>query len=172
MDLSCTHFPDFVNPTQGDLAYCTGGDDDAVFNGSLISRDKLPAYALREPLPTTDSCTVSSVVSPAWWLGDFATTKNTSTTGSLGSISLGIELQTGNEPTGYPAIIIHDGVQLAASGEPSWYPCDFAGIQPMAPSNCTFRYDVANKLLSLNTEWICNDLDVAHPYDRRPPLFA
>ena len=142
-----------------DVAYCTTGGQ--PLSGSVVAQQSLPPYALNDPVSTTDSCTVSSFVAPTWRISDFEVT---SVAGTTGTISMSLELQTNDILSDYPTTVVQSGIDLSAAGGSAWYPCIIApGDQATPPSSCSFRYNATSQLLSLNTEWICNDLDAAHP---------
>ncbi|KAK4220783.1 hypothetical protein QBC38DRAFT_513881 [Podospora fimiseda] len=160
LPITCEAFSDTTT-------FCTG--DPHTFTGRLVSSFPLPPYSLKDPLPTAESCTISSVVSPSWWFSDLVTT--TSGTGT-GSVKFGIELATGNSSfTGFPSVIARGGVPIkllmggAQALEPVWYPCVFESIGELnlTPTACAFKYDSAERVLRLSADWKCGDLDAAHP---------
>ncbi|KAK3989608.1 hypothetical protein QBC44DRAFT_342503 [Cladorrhinum sp. PSN332] len=150
--------------------FCTG--DAHTFPGRLVSSSPLPPYALKDPLPTAESCTISSVVFPSWWFSDLVTTTVPGT--GTGSVKFGIELATGNSSfTGYPSVVVRGGVPIsllmgganAEAAEPAWYPCVFESVGDLSrtPTGCAFRYDSVERVLGVSADWKCGDLDAAHP---------
>ncbi|KAK4167472.1 hypothetical protein QBC43DRAFT_142349 [Cladorrhinum sp. PSN259] len=144
---------------------CTGATHN--FTGRLVSSAALPPYSLRDPLPEAESCTISSVVSPAWWFSNLVTT--TSGTGT-GSVKFGIELATSNASfTKYPSVVARGGVPISllmgVGAEPAWYPCVFerVGELNLTPTGCAFRYDSVARVLGVSADWKCADLDAPHP---------
>ncbi|KAH8880762.1 hypothetical protein GQ53DRAFT_669138 [Thozetella sp. PMI_491] len=149
----------FFESSAENVTFCTS--DDFKFSGNVISKQALPAYSLTDPFSTTDSCTISSIVAPTWRLYDFETN---SYFGNYGSVRFTMELQTSNESSEYPTTVVQSEVQLTASSPSKWYPCAFDAFEaPTVPSNCSFRYDPGTKSLALDTQWLCSDLDSAHP---------
>ncbi|KAM7183985.1 hypothetical protein V8F33_013256 [Rhypophila sp. PSN 637] len=172
LPLECQDFP--IEGSKDLVVFCTGSEEaNPVWNGTLIAEERLPAYeSLQDPLPNADSCTVSSVLSPAWRIGNLAA--NTNPGGSVGSLTFQIELATGDTPGSYPATIIQSWEKLSgndentegneAEKEGEWYTCGFPeGEQPEHLTACTFLYDANKKTLALNATWTCRDLDREHP---------
>lgn len=167
LPLGCQDFP--IEGSKDLVVFCTGGQGDEetnpIWNGTLISREFLPpTESLRDPLPTADSCAVSSFLSPSWRIGNLAA--NTNPEGTVGSLTFQIELATGDSPGQYPATVIQSWQKLGEGDvEGEWYTCDFPvdGDQPEHLTGCTFRYDARRKSLELNATWTCKDLDKEHP---------
>ncbi|SPQ23987.1 23147234-4904-4ae1-896b-19f665238165 [Thermothielavioides terrestris] len=156
---------------EGGTTFCTGGTSGA-FPGNVTSHTLLQPYSLDDPLPTTDSCTVASMLSPAWWLDNFAS--NTTTNHSdVETVSFAMELQTSGQPTGNAAYIATDGVRSSNGSAPAnssaaalpWYPCNITSVgdPTLAPTNCSFRYDMPSRFLGLQVQWQCADLDAHSP---------
>ncbi|KAK4183190.1 hypothetical protein QBC35DRAFT_544336, partial [Podospora australis] len=145
------------------VTFCTG--DPYSFSGRLVNLEPLPPYSLRDPSPVGESCTISSIVAPAFRFSDFETV--TTPGQSLGSIRFGIELQTGGQFTGFPSTVSRGGISGLSPTDigPAWYPCTFESIgeQSLTPTNCAFRYDADTGVLGVNADWRCNDLDAAKP---------
>lgn len=163
LPLECTDFP------ESSTTFCTGGSN-GTFAGNITSRALLQPYSLNDPLPTAESCTIASVVSPAWWFNNFET--NTTRNGSeTVTARFGMELQTGAQATGYVAEIVANGVRYAAptngtsAGELPWNKCviESVGDPVLAPTGCEFRYEMASRFLGLRVQWQCADLDAKSP---------
>ncbi|KAG7288290.1 hypothetical protein NEMBOFW57_007821 [Staphylotrichum longicolle] len=161
--LECTDFP------ESSHTFCTGGSN-GTFAGNITSRALLQPYSLNDPLPTAESCTIASVLSPAWWFNNFET--NTTRNGSeTVTARFGMELQTGAQATGYVAEIVANGVRYAAptngtsAGELPWNKCviESVGDPVLAPTGCEFRYEMASRFLGLRVQWQCADLDAKSP---------
>lgn len=150
----------------GETTFCNGGPS-GTFTGNVTSHALLPSYSLDDPLPTTNSCTVASMLSPAWWLDNFET--NTTTDHSdVVTVRFGLELQTSDQPTGSAATVVADGVHYSnasSAGALPWYSCNFAVVadHALAPTNCSFQYDMASRFLGLRVQWQCADLDAHSP---------
>ncbi len=163
LPFECQDFEPMVDSTgaTGVTTFCSVADGIPV-PGKPVSQKSLPPYSLTDPLPPVDSCTVYSIVAPAWRFSGFETTNNA--TSSSDSIQFDVELQTSSQSndTDTATVVSKSDVHLAS---PSWYQCDLAGgLYGSGPSNCTLRYDAASRLVTLNAEWSCSDLDAAHPY--------
>jgi hypothetical protein len=168
LSLECQDF----TGTDVNTTFCTGGTN-GPFSGNITSRALLPPYSLNDPLPTADGCTISSIVSPAWWFNDFET--NTTTAAAAGNSSgvvtarFGMELQTGGAsapPTGNQAVVRADGVRAAnVSADSPWNRCvlESVGDLALAPTGCEFRFDMASRFLGLRVDWKCADLDPGSP---------
>ncbi|KAK4119005.1 hypothetical protein N657DRAFT_650692 [Parathielavia appendiculata] len=164
LDLACSHFsfPDIVT-------FCTGGTD-GTFPGSITSQALLQPYSLNDPLPTADSCTISSVLSPAWWLNNFETETTTGNSDVVTAL-FDMELQTGRsqvQPTGSGATLIADGVRVStnsSSSELPWNKCELYAVSDtaLAPTGCEIKYDMASRFLGLKVDWRCADLDPGSP---------
>ncbi|KAL2129132.1 hypothetical protein VTI74DRAFT_8194 [Chaetomium olivicolor] len=107
LSLTCQ---DFTPPTT----FCTGGTS-SPFRRNLTSCSLLPLYSLTGPLPIADSCTIASIVSPAWSFSDFETNTTVDNSDVL-TARLGMELQIdgkgeGGVPTGNPAVVVAGGVE-------------------------------------------------------------
>ncbi|KAK3306381.1 uncharacterized protein B0T15DRAFT_412603 [Chaetomium strumarium] len=155
LDLACQTFPD------SSTTFCTGGTSGS-FPGNVTSRAILPPYALNDPLPTADgSCTISSVLRPAWWFDNFET--NTTTAHSeVVTLRLGMELQIRGDGTSSGG----GGGGGGGGGEVvPWNKCAFESVgDPMlAPTGCEFRYDMASRFLGMRVQWECEDLDPRSP---------
>jgi hypothetical protein len=122
---------------------------------------------LTDPFPTHDSCTISSIVSPAWRLSDFETV--TISNGTLGSLRFGIEFApVGSQATDFPSIVFNKGVDFTSGRTASnitWTKCQFESIGDvaLAPTGCQFRYNGETKVFALKVEWQCDDLDAKNP---------
>ena len=158
LPLECQHFiNEAEDGTPETVDFCSNAADDVRIPGRVVARTPLAPYALTDPLALPDSCTAASVAAPAWRFGDF----QTSTAGN-GSLRFNVELQTTNAPSGYPLVI---AVDRWAAAETGWRPCEFGPSDGwLGPSNCTFAFDAATRVLALDAEWKCSDLDTAHPY--------
>ncbi|KAK4155377.1 hypothetical protein C8A00DRAFT_42011 [Chaetomidium leptoderma] len=166
LSLECQVFNETA--TTQTTTFCTGGTN-GTFAGNTTSRALLQPYSLNDPLPTAESCTISSIVSPAWWFHDFQT--NTTTNNSqVVTAKFGMELQTGPQSTGSFAILTADGVPYSnvstnSSAELPWNKCvlESVGDIALAPTGCEFRYDMASRFLGLKVQWECADLDKGSP---------
>ena len=157
LPLECQHFHNEAEDgTPEAVTFCSNADDDVRVPGRVVSTSALPPYALTDPRAITDSCTVASIAAPAWRFSDF----QTSTAGN-GSLHFNVELATTDAPSGYPMVV---AVERWSANETGSQRCVF---QPsdgwLGPSNCTFKFDAAAKVLTLDAEWKCSDLDAAHP---------
>lgn len=163
-----TTLPLECNVFNPQTTFCTGGSE-APFTGNITSRALLPPYSLNDPLATAPSCTISSIISPAWWFTNFET--NTTTQNSeVVTARFGMELQTREQPTGYTAYVVTNGVQYSneSAGEVEelpWYECgiESMGDPALSPTECEFRYDMASRFLGLRVGWACADLDAGSP---------
>ncbi len=170
LPFECQDFEPDADPSGqvGVTTFCTNNADSVPVSGAVVSQKALPPYSLTDPLPPPESCTVSSVTSPAWWITGFETTSNATVAAAGGSKSIrfGVELRTGTaQPNDTDTLtwVSKDGAANATAA--GWYQCDLAGGNyGFGPSNCTLRYDNTTSLLTLNAEWSCSDLDPAHPY--------
>jgi hypothetical protein len=159
LPLDCFTDQSEVEHIKEEVVFCS--NDGVTFNGTAASVAKLPPYSLKDPLPTTDSCTISSILSPAWRLSLFETTSGN---GSTGSVQFNIEIKTNDIPSEYPQTIMQSGIHLATTNDTTWYSCAFApGDILVAPSNCTFQYNSKSRQLSLKAQWTCDDLDISQP---------
>jgi hypothetical protein len=135
---------------------------DITLKGKLGSVAALSPYSLQDPAPSGDGCTISSIYHPQWSFSAFEVDE-TVTTGAS-AVSFNLILQTGNPGFQFPIAISQD---TPVAGSSSWYHCaigpDGENALPLWPTDCTFKYDKATKQLSLNANWACNDLDLAHP---------
>ena len=128
----------------------------------------MPPYSLNDPLPTAESATISSVISPSWWFNNFETNTTRNNSGVV-TARFGMELQTGPASTGYMANIVTDGVRYASSSNSSadlpWNKCviDSVGDAALAPLGCEFRYEMASGFLGVRVNWTVADLDVESP---------
>jgi len=158
LPLECQYFANEAEDgTPEAVTFCSNAADDVRLPGRVVATTALPAYALTDPLALPDSCTAASVVAAAWRLGDF----QTSTAGN-GSLRFNVELQTTDAPSGYPMVV---AVDRWTAGETGWRPCVFGPSDGgLGPSDCTFRFDASTKELALEAQWMCSDLDAAHPY--------
>ncbi|KAK3312170.1 hypothetical protein B0H66DRAFT_608445 [Apodospora peruviana] len=138
----------------------TSCEADAVtVHGEVVTEENLAPYSIEDPLPTADGCTVSSVVSPSWILSNFEVEKSSA---SRGAVSFNMKLNTKNNLFDYPVFVNHNDVDLQSADE--WYPCAFGpGELPLAPKNCTFRFDEATNRLDIKADWVCIDVDAVHP---------
>ncbi|KAK3290485.1 uncharacterized protein B0H64DRAFT_350467 [Chaetomium fimeti] len=163
--LECSVFNETTTETT---TFCSGGTDGTVA-GNVTARGLLPPYSLNDPLPTGESCTISSVTSPAWWFNGFET--NTTTANSdMVTARFGMELQTAAASTGNFAIVAADGVPVSevptnSSADLQWNKCvlQSVGDVALAPTGCEFRYDMASRFLGLRVNWTCSDLDPGSP---------
>ncbi|KAK4121473.1 hypothetical protein N657DRAFT_622752 [Parathielavia appendiculata] len=167
LPLECQHF---VLPDEN-TTFCTGGSN-GTFSGNITSRALLQPYSLNDPLSTADSCTIASVVSPAWWLNNFETETTTSNS-QVVRAQFDMELQTGGpgrQPTGNGGTLVADGVHVSnvstnSSSELPWDKCELyaVGDTALAPTGCEMRYDMASRFLGLKVDWRCADLDPGSP---------
>jgi hypothetical protein len=148
----CAENSDVADGVNEDVTFCTASND-VTIPGTVVREQALPRYSLKDPLPTADSCTVASIMYPTWKVSDFAITD----AGSNHTLSFNIELQTGSQQATLPATVALESYTA------DWNQCVFAGPQPTAPSDCTFRYNSESKSLDLKTNWTCSDLDPTHP---------
>jgi hypothetical protein len=163
-----TTLPLECNVFNAEITFCTGASD-APFTGNITSRALLPPHSLNDPLATTPSCTISSILSPAWWFTNFET--NTTTTNSdVVTARFGMELQTRDAPTGYTAYVVTNGVRYSnvsanSTAELPWHECgiESMGDPALSPTGCEFRYDMASRFLGLRVQWACADLDAGNP---------
>lgn len=166
LDLECQIFDGAGEGNQ--TAFCTGTTD-GTFSGEATGREALPPYSLRDPLPTAEGCTVSSVVAPGWWLNDFVTNTTRARNDTL-TARFGLERRSapGSPPFGSFSIVAADGVRYAsANGSVDALPWNECQISPanaaLAPSACELRYQMATRYLGLNLQWTCNDLNTENP---------
>ncbi|KAK3389881.1 hypothetical protein B0H63DRAFT_428441 [Podospora didyma] len=145
--------------------------------GNVVSEQALPPYSIEDPLPAPDGCTISSIVAPSWTLSNFEVDKNEANTtgghdhghtrrdidnGPSASISFNMKLNTKAVNYDYPVFVNHNDVQLADAE--AWYPCSFGpGEVPIAPKSCSFQYKEATSTLTIKVDWVCIDIDEAHP---------
>ena len=146
--------------TGSTTTYCQA--DSVPVQGQALSETDLPPYSIEDPIPTVDGCTISSVVSPSWVLSNFELDKPISDDVSSAAISFNLRLNTSNSLSDYPVFVYHDDVKL--SDVETWYPGSFgAGEHPLAPKNCSFRYNDKTQEISIKTDWVCIDIDPEHP---------
>ncbi|KAK3395216.1 hypothetical protein B0H63DRAFT_385940 [Podospora didyma] len=148
------------------VTFCTGPDEPFSWGGTFLSQAPLPPYALRDPVPSLDSCTISSVLSlAAWRLSDFETVSSPGNDSFKFSIdfltSVGANVSSVTE---FPAMVNQTGSSVNVSSN-EWVPCKPFGYdaEPDVPRNCSFRWDEGSKFLSVDAEWWCADLDKEHP---------
>jgi hypothetical protein len=134
---------------------------DYTLKGKLLSQSALPPYAIEDPVPPRDACTLSSIFHPQWTFSAFQVDGNS---GASSSVSFNIILAVQNRGFQYP-ITVSQGALLANS---SWHACaigrtgDETG-EPLWPSDCSMKYVPATKELTLKSDWICTDLDPNRP---------
>ncbi|KAL2167421.1 hypothetical protein VTG60DRAFT_1327 [Thermothelomyces hinnuleus] len=167
LDLQCQVF----NGTgEGNTTtFCTGVTD-GTFAGEATGRAALPPYSLRDPLPTAEGCTASSVVAPGWWLNDFVTNTTRARNDTV-TARFGLERRggAGAAPAGSFSIVAADGVRYSsANGSVDalpWNECVLGSVAnaALAPTGCEFRYQMATRFLGLKVQWTCNDLDAESP---------
>ncbi|AEO58268.1 hypothetical protein MYCTH_101321 [Thermothelomyces thermophilus ATCC 42464] len=173
LDLQCQVFD---GTGEGNTTtFCTGVTD-GTFAGEATGRPAaLPPYSLRDPLPTAEGCTVSSVVAPGWWLNDFVTNTTRARNDTV-TARFGLERRGGvgaAAPAGSFSIVAADGVRYyyssAADGSVDallpWNECVLESVAnaALAPTGCEFRYRMATRFLALKVQWTCNDLDAENP---------
>ena len=169
LDLECT--------TEGSTTNCLAPS--IPVKGTQLSETQLPPYAIEDPIPTTDGCTISSVLSPSWSLSNFEIDYNNATSPSDpghdhgggepapapagGSIvSFNMRLNTLNN-FDFPVFVNHLDVKVGDAE--TWYPCSFGpGEQPLVPKKCEFRYhDAPRNELEIKADWVCIDIDASNP---------
>lgn len=135
--------------------------------GSLGEVVTLPPYALEEPLPRRDGCTLTSIFNPRWQFSAFRIydDDNGDNGSSAGSVSFEVILQAQDRGFQYP-IPIYQGAPVESDDE-GWYECDIGadggnGL-PLWPYECTFKYTRATNELVLDAKWACRDLDLDQP---------
>ncbi|KAK3323236.1 hypothetical protein B0T19DRAFT_462686 [Cercophora scortea] len=138
--------------------------DAAIVHGKVVSETSLAPYSIEDPLPTPDGCTVSSIVAPSWLLSNFEVDKNaTAGADALAAVSFNIKLNTKNNLFDYPVFVSYSDVQLQGAAD-VWYPCTFGANElPLAPKSCSFQYRPDTNKLAIRADWVCIDVDAAHP---------
>ncbi|EAQ88498.1 predicted protein [Chaetomium globosum CBS 148.51] len=166
LPLECTVFNQTATETT---TFCSGGTTDGPVRGNATARALLPPFSLNDPLPTAESCTISSLVAPAWWFNGFETNTTTAHSETV-TARFGMELQTAGEASGNFAIVVVEGVEVGggeanSSAELPWNRCvlESVGDVALAPTGCELRYDMASGFLGLRVNWTCADLDRGSP---------
>lgn len=149
--------------------------DSVPLSGSLLTRTPLVPYSIEDPIPTPDGCTISSVVSPAWTITNFEVVSgpsapshnhggggSTAPPASPASVGFNIKLNTKTNSFDYPVFVTNKGVAL--QDDDKWWPCSFGtGEQPLAPRSCKFQYEETGRVLKVDADWVCVDLDAGSP---------
>lgn len=120
----------------------------------------LPPYAIEDPAPAPDGCTISSLLDPRWSFSAFNIFDANS---SSSTVTFEVILQT-DRGFQYP-IPIYQGAPV--EGNEGWYECDIGAdggnALPLWPYQCSFKYTAATQELVLDADWSCQDLDRDHP---------
>lgn len=157
LPFECQIFEDDESETPTVTTFCSGPETEVTIPGKVTGQTLMPPYALKDPLATAESCTLTSLTAPTWSFNGFEVITN----GNTQTITFGIELLTGRTAAGYPTIVSN---KVTLSGEPAWVSCVFLTAEPVFDAaNCAFKYDVASQSLSVRASWGCSDLDTAHP---------
>ncbi|KAK3688778.1 hypothetical protein B0T22DRAFT_512543 [Podospora appendiculata] len=138
--------------------------DAVTIHGKVISETSLTPYSIEDPLPTPDGCTVSSIVAPSWLLSNLEVDRNaTAGADAPAAVSFNMKLNTKNNLFDYPVFVSQNDVQLQG-GADVWYPCNFGANElPLAPKSCSFQYHPDTNKLAIRADWVCIDIDAAHP---------
>ncbi|KAK0641859.1 hypothetical protein B0T16DRAFT_496482 [Cercophora newfieldiana] len=155
--------------------------DSVPVSGSVTSRTALTPYSIEDPLPAADGCTISSVVSPAWTISNFEIVSSPALGGghdhggqtpsapsTPATVGFNIKLNTQTNTFDYPVFVTNKGGAPTASGKDGdkegWWPCTFGtGEQPLTPRSCKFAYEEGEKVLKVDADWVCVDLDAGSP---------
>lgn len=157
--------------------------DSVVVGGSLTSQTALVPYSIEDPLPSADGCTISSVVSPAWTISNFEIVSSPAgaspspggghdhggaAAAAPPTVGFNIKLNTKTNTFDYPVFVTNKGEPAAkgngGSGEEEWWPCAFGtGEQPLAPRSCKFAYEEGERVLKVDADWVCVDLNGESP---------
>lgn len=96
---------------ESKATYCQA--ESVPVQGQALPNTALVPYFVEDPIPTVDSCTISSVVSPSWVFGNFELNKSTGDDVSLAAISFKLRLNTQNSLFDFPGFVYHDGLKLS-----------------------------------------------------------
>ncbi|KAI0377934.1 hypothetical protein F5Y04DRAFT_168020 [Hypomontagnella monticulosa] len=133
----------------------------AQITGKVDSREDTPAFAYQDPYPTTDGCTVKSVVTPYFTVGEAQlniTIDNGSEEKAVADswpAKLSFEMYTIDEYLVFPSQQIEVSDVPGGPGSQAWHNCsNFAGYRLPA---CRWRYDYATDEIEVHQEWKCLD---------------
>jgi len=140
---------------------------DFQIDGALTSQYSMEPYALQLPKPTSDSCTVNSIVLQQERFLIYAVSDLEYAYKSAyddGATSLKFKVQVPGLDVKMDCDSSDARPDLTNDQPLSWFGC----VRPTAPSQNDLQdgaasYDRASNVLSLNVTWACRDKNPSHP---------
>ncbi|KAK4223380.1 hypothetical protein QBC38DRAFT_517170 [Podospora fimiseda] len=124
--------------------------------GSITQTAALPPYAIEDPVPRADGCTISSILNPVWTFSHFSLASNAETT----TVTFEVILATARRGFQYPIPV---SVTIPHAGDAVYYPCEIGpdgeNEAPLWPYECSVKYAADTKEIVLSAAWACHDLD-------------
>ncbi|KAK4165465.1 hypothetical protein QBC43DRAFT_208397 [Cladorrhinum sp. PSN259] len=128
--------------------------------GMIAQAVTLPPYAIEDPVPRADGCTLSSILSPKWTFSAFSLASDNMTT----TVTFEVILATQRRGFQYPIPI---SVAIPHGSDAVYYPCEIGpdgqNDAPLWPYECSVKYAAEEKEVVLSAAWACQDLDDKNP---------
>ncbi|KAK3985429.1 hypothetical protein QBC44DRAFT_374158 [Cladorrhinum sp. PSN332] len=130
--------------------------------GTIAQAVTLPPYAIEDPVPRADGCTLSSILNPKWTFSAFSLASDDLTT----TVTFEVILVTQRRGFQYPIAI---SVAIPHAADAVYYPCEIGpdgeNEAPLWPYECSVKYAAEEKEIVLSAAWACQDLDDKNPID-------